>query len=240
MAARPSWRAGIASDAGGDQEGGDGRRRLRNVALGTVGTFVAVLVVGNLAMLGASTWARNQATGTDTADPAGVRNFEVVDEQLWRGAAPSATGYRSLAARGVRTIIDLRAEEDLRVDEASLRRMGVTWVHLPIRDGQAPSPDKVRRFLDVVTAGEQRGTVFVHCGAGVGRAGAMAAAYLVSRGEARPGQALQRNLAVGPPSLEQVAFVADLGGRKVARPPAALTAVSRVLDAPRRIWSRVS
>lgn len=75
-------------------------------------------------------------------------------------------------------------------------------------------------------------------GAGVGRTGAMAAGYLVRTGQATPSEALRRNLAVGPPSLEQVAFVADLDGHRVDRPPAPLVAVSRVLDAPRRLWSR--
>ena len=240
MAGSPSSHTGLAPHAAGEQEAGGRRRLVRNVVLVAVGSLVALLVVGNLAMLGAATWARKQVSGPDMAAPAGVKNFEVVDTKVWRGAAPSAQGYRSLAAHGVRTIIDLRAEEDLRVDEAGLARMGVRRVHLPIRDGQAPTAEQVRRFLDVVSASEQRGTVFLHCGAGVGRAGTMAAAYLVSRGEARADQALRRNLAVGPPSLEQVAFVADLDGRETERPPAALTAVSRVLDAPRRIWSRLS
>ena len=55
------------------------------------------------------------------------------------------------------------------------------------------------------------GTVFVHCGAGVGRTGAMVGAYLVDQGELSGSAALRRNLAVGPPSLEQIAFVAKMG-----------------------------
>ncbi|WP_406215152.1 hypothetical protein [Streptomyces canus] len=44
--------------------------------------------------------------------------------------------------------------------------------------------------------------MFVHCGAGVGRTGTMAAAYLVKTGE--QSSAVRRNLAVGPPSIEQI------------------------------------
>jgi hypothetical protein len=79
---------------------------------------------------------------------------------------------------------------------------------------------------------------FLHCGAGVGRTGALAASYLVRTGQAGPAEALRRNLAVGPPSLEQIAFAATLDGESVQRPPAPVVAVSRVLDAPRRLWSR--
>jgi hypothetical protein len=75
--------------------------------------------------------------------------------------------------------------------------------------------------------------VFVHCGAGVGRTGAMVASYLVATGQATALQALARNLAVGPPSLEQVWWTGtrDLGHR----PPAVIVGVSRFLDAPRRL-----
>ncbi len=68
----------------------------------------------------------------------------------------------------------------------------------------------------------------------------MAAAYLVATGQAGPSEALRRNLAVGPPSLEQVAFVAELAGSRTKKPASALVAFSRALDAPRRIWSRLT
>jgi hypothetical protein len=56
---------------------------------------------------------------------------------------------------------------------------------------------------------------------------------------ASPVDALRDNLQVGPPSLEQIAFVARLteGPR---RPPGVVVAVSRVLDAPRRLWTYVN
>ncbi len=80
--------------------------------------------------------------------------------------------------------------------------------------------------------------MFVHCGAGVGRTGAMVGAYLVNQGELSGSAALRRNLAVGPPSLEQIAFVAKMGDGSPEKPGTLVTAVSRILDAPRRLWSR--
>ncbi len=209
---------------------------MRMAVLIVVGFVAAFLVAGNLAILGASAWARESFPGTEVPTPEGIRKFAVVDEDVWRGAAPSRQGYASLAERGVRTIVDLRAEEELHVDQDYLAGLGLRYVHIPIRDGQAPSAEEVERFLQAVR--ESDGVTFVHCGAGVGRTGTMAGSYLVSTGRATSKEALHRNLAVGPPSLEQVAFVADLEGEDVDRPSGALVAVSRVLDAPRRLWSR--
>jgi protein tyrosine phosphatase (PTP) superfamily phosphohydrolase (DUF442 family) len=195
--------------------------------------FVGFLVLGNIAIAGASVWARRTTPAPAGPDVTGVGNFRVVDARLWRGAAPSSRGYESLAAAGARTVIDLRAEENVHIDEGRLERLGLERVAIPIRDGQTPTAAEITQFMAAVAA--SRGPVFVHCGAGVGRTGTMVAAYLVANGESDEWTALRRNLAVGPPSLEQLAFVAGLDDGD--RPGTVVTAVSRILDAPRRIWS---
>ena len=64
----------------------------------------------------------------------------------------------------------------------------------------------------------------------------MAGAYLVAQGEGGQTAALRRNLAVGPPSLEQIAYVSQLDGEDPDRPGRMVTAASRVIDFPRRAW----
>jgi protein-tyrosine phosphatase len=194
---------------------------------------VAFLVLGNLLILATHLWLHRAASEAD-APRIPVHNFAVVDDHVWRGAAPSPRAYEALADNGVTTIVDLRAEDDIRVDEDALTELGLTRVHLPVRDGQAPPASVVARFLDVVANSD--GRVYVHCGAGVGRTGTMAAAYLVQRGGASSAEVLRRNLAVGPPSLEQLAFASRLRQGEATKAPTALVAVSRVLDAPRRFW----
>ena len=192
-------------------------------------TFVLLLVGGNVVILTVSFWARS-TTPTDQLSLDGVNNAVVVDDQVWRGAAPSEDGYRNLAAAGVTTIVDLRNDDERGDAVKVLDDLDLDVVRMPIRDGQLPSTDDVDRFLDVVASSD--GRVFLHCGAGVGRTGAIAAAYLAQVHGVGGADAVRRNLAMGPPSLEQLAYAAGEG----VRPPVFVSAVSRVLDAPRRIW----
>jgi protein-tyrosine phosphatase len=204
------------------------------VALG----YLALWATGALGILAVSYWAREETpapAGTRTVQ--GVHNFQPVDTEgrLWRGAAPSPAGYRTLAGMGITTVVDLRAENLSPGQLAGPEKAGLDVVRLPIRDGQTPKPAQVQRFLDIVA--RSSGPVFVHCGAGVGRTGTMAAAYLVQTGEQSSASAVRRNLAVGPPSIEQIYYGLNLGPHKAEQPPLSVVAVSRLVDAPRRMAS---
>lgn len=209
-------------------------KTLRTLVVG----LVLFIVAGNLTILGANVLLRATVDSPPVPELPGIGNLAAVDGHLWRGAAPSEAGYKALARHGVGTIVDLRAEDDVQIDERLLKRLGLKRISLPVRDGQAPSEAQVDRFLRIVAASKKR--VFVHCGAGVGRTGTMAAAYLVQKGELDSSQALARNLAIGPPSLEQITFVAKLAQGDAASPPAAITWMSRVIDGPRRVWVNIT
>ena len=208
--------------------------KLRKVIARILIAFVAFMVLGNVAILGIHLWAQNSAAAETVAAPIGIHNFQAIDDKVWRGSRPTLAGYRSLADRGVETIVDLRAEEGLSRPTRLLERRGVKLVRIPMRDGQVPSEAQVRRFLRVVRRSD--GPVYVHCMAGVGRTGTMVGAYLVEVKDESTMEALEHNLSVGPPSLEQIAFVAG----DIDEPNPIVTGVSRLLDGPRRIWSYVN
>ncbi|MET9453718.1 dual specificity protein phosphatase family protein [Streptomyces canus] len=200
--------------------------------------YLALWATGALGILAVSYWAREETpapAGTRTVQ--GVHNFQPVDTEgrLWRGAAPSPAGYRALAGMGITTVVDLRAEDLSAAQLAEPAKAGLDVVRLPIRDGQTPKSAQVQRFLEVVA--RSSGPVFVHCGAGVGRTGTMAAAYLVKTGERSSTWAVRRNLAVGPPSIEQIYYGLNLSPNKAEQPPLSVVAISRLVDAPRRMAS---
>jgi protein tyrosine phosphatase (PTP) superfamily phosphohydrolase (DUF442 family) len=210
-------------------------RRIRIAALVVAATTIGVLVQGNLALIAASWWAR--ATTDLHAGPHldGVRKLYVVDDRVWRGAQPGADGFRSLSGRGVTTIVDLRPGPDaLRADD-DIRALGMSVVHLPVTDGQPPSPEQVRRMVRIVEGAA--GIVFLHCGEGVGRAGTMSSAYKVTTGQASASEALRESLAIGVLTLEQIGFIRSLDRHGAHEPPIAVTAASRFLDGPRQLFN---
>lgn len=94
---------------------------------------------------------------------------------------------------------------------------GARAVWFPVPDLHAPTSDQADRFLDELAARLESGAVvLLHCGAGIGRAGTLAAALLMRMGlpleEAVVQVAAHRPLA-GPEAGAQSQLLAELASR---------------------------
>lgn len=105
---------------------------------------------------------------------AGVQNFGKVTDLFYRGGKVTPAGVESLAAMGVRTIIDLRDDESPGEPEAC-ERNGVKYFKFPMSGHETPDSKTVDRILALVENAEA--PVYVHCSAGKHRAGTIAALY---------------------------------------------------------------
>ncbi len=131
--------------------------------------------------------AARQAAVADTAAPAprailrpcdtclpGVVNFAKVSPILWRGAQPTAEGFRALEAAGIRTVVNLRHDHD---DLPLLAGTRLKYLWVPARTWDPELTDIVL-FLKVM-ADTANWPVYVHCAQGRDRTGYAVGSYRI-------------------------------------------------------------
>lgn len=120
---------------------------------------------------------------------------------LHTGGQPTLQQIDALAAQGVRTVIDLRGDDEVRgYDEAAeLQRRGIAYKRLPIRgkdDLSADNAATLKALLD-----ESGDGVLLHCASG-NRVGALLALMAQQEEDATPQQALELGKRAGLGSLQ--------------------------------------
>jgi ADP-ribosyl-[dinitrogen reductase] hydrolase len=112
------------------------------------------------------------------------------------GAAPGSYGgtrladdigaIRSFGACAVITLIEdeefghLEDGTDLDRFESEVEHHGMRWLHVPLEDFEPPTPRDIAVVRDFIE--RQNALVYLHCMAGLGRAGTVAAALLIDEG----------------------------------------------------------
>lgn len=119
-------------------------------------------------------WQPAKASGPVDGVP--LRNFGVVCPGcLYRSAQPGDDAdYAWLVDQGFKSIICLRGEHDCSDRAALLKAKGIAYLHLRIRDEDAPTDAQAREFLAFVRD-PFHWPALVHCKDGIGRASTMAA-----------------------------------------------------------------
>lgn len=107
-------------------------------------------------------------------------NFHQVNQQLYRGAQPKKGGLRRLASLGIKTIINLRAnDEGSQAEQAEAAALGLRYYNIPMARAGSPTDEQVERALSLINATENQ-PVFVHCQRGQDRTGLIIAIYRIT------------------------------------------------------------
>ncbi|MBI4496749.1 MAG: dual specificity protein phosphatase family protein [Chloroflexi bacterium] len=108
-------------------------------------------------------------------------DFTWITPDLAVGAQFSPAQAPDLARAGIASVLDLRAEG--RPEAALLEHSGLRLLHLPVRDGAAPTEEQLWKAVAWVEAEIAQGRrVLVHCRAGMGRSVLVACAVLMAQG----------------------------------------------------------
>ncbi len=104
-----------------------------------------------------------------------IDNFGQMDERFYRGARPKSEDFKTLAALGIKTVIDLTDNSKKR-EKPAVEAAGMRYVNIPIVDKAYPSREQTDEFLKVAND-TATGKFYVHCAGGRHRTGVMGAVY---------------------------------------------------------------
>jgi len=110
----------------------------------------------------------------------------------------TGTPFERLFLGGIRDAIGLSASNKLQIktainvsiEKTEPRGTGLTYVHLPLPDGDVVAPWALERVLIAIARHIRTGRLLLHCAAGMSRSVAIASLYLHVVGYANYGEAL--------------------------------------------------
>jgi protein tyrosine/serine phosphatase len=119
-----------------------------------------------------------------------------VSAEVWRSSQPTPGQIAWFAARGGRTVVNLRAGREhgsWPLEREACERHGLALREITIRSREAPDPDTIRAAKALFDTVEY--PLLVHCKSGADRAGLFAALFLLLREGATAAEA-RRQLSV--------------------------------------------
>jgi len=103
----------------------------------------------------------------------GLTNAGRVAPGIFRGAQPTAEGFRTLKRMGIRTVINLRNKHS---EKQAGEESGMKSIEIPFDMFSNPDTSRVDKVIALMTD-ERNHPVFVHCAHGQDRTGTIVAIY---------------------------------------------------------------
>jgi protein tyrosine/serine phosphatase len=107
-------------------------------------------------------------------------NFYQISAGFYRGAQPTEAGVRELAEMGVKTIIDLRGEDENSKKEALwAQNAKINFITHNLSNWFRPKDAEIEKIIAEINKPENQ-PVFVHCQRGADRTGTVVAVYRIT------------------------------------------------------------
>jgi protein tyrosine phosphatase (PTP) superfamily phosphohydrolase (DUF442 family) len=126
----------------------------------------------------------------------GIPNFHQVNDHILRGGQPEAEAWSKLAQLGVKTVIDLRREDEhsTTAEAQAVMSKGMKYVNVPMKGVVEPTNEQISKALTLLNSGD---LVFIHCKRGADRTGAVVACYRIMHDRWEHKQALNEAKSLG-------------------------------------------
>ncbi len=107
--------------------------------------------------------------------------YWIEEGKLAGGSCPESEDLEKLR-REFDTIISLLDDDGQYLYSPEVARSQFRWYNVPMRDHSTPTLGQLAEFYDTLWGLPSSSKAFVHCYAGIGRTGTVAASYLVWKG----------------------------------------------------------
>ena len=131
----------------------------------------------NQGLIHTALWAMDHGVRILTGAP--LHSVSQITPHFHVGGQYRRRGWARLKARGITAVINMRIE----FDDVQAGMAPPNYLHLETVDDDAPTLEHLAEGVAFIQEEIKRGgSVYIHCGSGIGRAPTMAAAYLITTG----------------------------------------------------------
>ena len=104
-------------------------------------------------------------------------NFGKVNETVYRGGQPDEKGFAELSKLGVKTVINLRGDDDkAKREENWATKNGMKFINVSLGNWLKPKDEDIEKVVALLNQAENQ-PVFIHCKRGSDRTGTVIAVY---------------------------------------------------------------